>query len=478
MLSSFAKDDLGSMPYDLPALFADIPLRLAHMQDASAFAKDLGHCFHLPAHEHSLLLRAALLHDIGYAPALHKFSFHPLDGAIFLEQHQEHPWVVEGVLRHSQAENKALTKLDLAHEYAVRPALPQAQSLVRMTTIADWRAAGVGGRVSFGQRLHDIISRNPGNVAKEKRARAMVDEVRTWFWAFLADTSHAHPLPWIFCDIDNTLIRPGDTLSARNRKAIKSYVAAGGRLTLATGKHPLSIRPLIMDLGLEVPQIAANGTCWLHKGAVQIFAHLDGKEDALQSRLEALGLPVAVYRVEGIEAGRIWPQELGELFERYGEIRPVHQSLPGPALKILCVADDQDLEQEQTLRALAKSLDVDICRSDRYFLEFLPWSGNKGETARLVMDQADWPVLHSFALGDAENDATMFSLCGACAAVANGSMIAKRGADWVVDPCTQDGVAKMLELLLAQQGWAALQADLPYGPEAVHNFEPQVHKMD
>lgn len=457
-----SSNGLDLLPYDLPTLFEDIPLRLAHILDASAFAVDLGKSCALSTSEQGLLIRAALLHDIGYAPALQQYSFHPLDGALFLEKHKEHAWVVEGVLRHSQAERKAATIPEIASAYAARSVLKEAQWLVCLTTIADWRAAGVGGRVSFGQRLYDIVSRNPGNTAKEQRARAMVDEVRTWFWTIMTDTNHVHPLPWIFCDIDNTLIRPGDELSPQNAKAINSYLSAGGQITLATGKHPLSIRPLVTALGLKDAQIAANGTCVLHDGMIQILAHLDSRAEALQVRLEALGLPIAVYRVEGIEAGKVWTQELGDLFEHYGEVRPVQKSLSGPTLKILCVADEQNLKQEQALRTLAESLDVDICRSDRHFLEFLPRKGNKGAAARQVMEQAHWPILHSLAIGDAENDATMFAQCGACAAVKNGSEIAQRGADWIIDACTQDGVGKILDQIVTHQGWPAFLSDFPW----------------
>jgi hydroxymethylpyrimidine pyrophosphatase-like HAD family hydrolase len=61
------------------------------------------------------------------------------------------------------------------------------------------------------------------------------------------------------------------------------------------------------------------------------------------------------------------------------------------------------------------------------------------------------------ALGDNENDAPMFALCGACAAVANAQDSTRLGADWIVPACAADGVAWMLDRL-RQGGWRALHA--------------------
>jgi hypothetical protein len=441
----------------LEDLFAGLGPRLAHMRDAGAVAGDLASSLALSPDRAGLLTRSALLHDIGYAPALRRFSFHALDGALFLAGQGEHPWVVEGVLRHSLADRKAPSIPGVAEEYAARPVLAEANWLVRLVTVADWRSAGIGGRVSFGQRLQDILRRNPGNPDKARRAADMVAEVRGWFLEF-ACAMGASSLPWVFCDVDNTLIRPGDGLSSGNREAVRAYVAAGGRFSLATGKHPRGIASLVRDLGLAGAQIAANGTCLLEGDRVAVLAHLGEAAQALRLRLEALGLPLALYREGGIEAGGAWAGWMDDVFDRYGEIRPVRGPQPGPVLKILAVVDDADPRRELALRELAASVGAQACRSDRNFLEFVPGGGDKGQAVRRVTAEANWPLLHTLALGDTENDAAMFAQCGACAAVANATDEARLGADWIVPACTTDGVGRMLHLLLQNGGWRALNS--------------------
>jgi len=463
MLPISCQPDPGIDLCVLEALFAEHLPRLAHMRDAAAFARDLGASFALHPNLGALLARSALLHDIGYAPALRQFGYHPLDGALFLAEHGEHPWVVEGVLRHSQADKKCGLVPGVAEQYAGRPLLADAIWLVRAVTVADWRSAGVGSRVSFAKRFQDIALRNPHNPDKIRRAGIMVNEVRDWFLEWASDMAEGRPLPWVFCDVDNTLIRPGDSLSAANIAAITAYTAAGGVFSLATGKHPLSILPLVRKLGLDSVQVAANGACLVEREAITVLADLGQAALQLSAALEGMGLPIALYRQDGIEAGGAWQGWMDDEFDRYGEIRPTPQSgcdLSGPVLKILCIVDGSDHQREHELRRLAAELGVDCCRSDRHFLEFLPRSGNKGQAVRMVMDRAGWPVLHSLAIGDTENDEPMFALCGACAAVGNASELARQGADWTIGHCEAGGVGAFLDHLRVNRGWAGLRSEL------------------
>ncbi|MEV7211546.1 HD domain-containing protein [Kitasatospora cineracea] len=62
-------------------LAAPLPRRWAHTRGVAARAVRLGGIL---GRRSRLLVRAALLHDVGYAPRLAVTGFHPLDGARFL----------------------------------------------------------------------------------------------------------------------------------------------------------------------------------------------------------------------------------------------------------------------------------------------------------------------------------------------------------------------------------------------------------
>jgi HD superfamily phosphodiesterase len=64
------------------SLLAPLGDRWFHVQGVVEKARWVGKAFH--EDDRSCLIAAAYMHDIGYAPALNKTGFHPLDGACYL----------------------------------------------------------------------------------------------------------------------------------------------------------------------------------------------------------------------------------------------------------------------------------------------------------------------------------------------------------------------------------------------------------
>jgi hypothetical protein len=63
-------------------LIAPLGDRWLHVQAVADKARRVAAV--LPAEDADLLVAAAFLHDVGYAPSLHRLGFHPVDGARFL----------------------------------------------------------------------------------------------------------------------------------------------------------------------------------------------------------------------------------------------------------------------------------------------------------------------------------------------------------------------------------------------------------
>lgn len=59
-----------------------LPVRLDHVRAVGELADSVGSI--LDHEDHQVLVMAAYLHDIGYAPRLARTGFHPLDGAEWL----------------------------------------------------------------------------------------------------------------------------------------------------------------------------------------------------------------------------------------------------------------------------------------------------------------------------------------------------------------------------------------------------------
>ncbi|MFG6301558.1 HD domain-containing protein [Streptomyces rochei] len=132
-----------------------LPRRWAHSLGVAKRARSLSSIL---GDDAELLEAAAVLHDVGYSPAIAITGFHPLDGARFLrDQESADERVVRLVAHHScavlEAEERGLRK-ELETEFQVeRPVLVDALIYCDMTTTPD------GTRTTPTERLDEIVKR-------------------------------------------------------------------------------------------------------------------------------------------------------------------------------------------------------------------------------------------------------------------------------------------------------------------------------
>lgn len=133
-----------------------LPRRWAHTQGAAACAAELRHIL---GGEAELLIAAAILHDVGYAPRLAVTGFHPLDGARFLrDEHGADERLVRLVANHSfallEAEERTLRET-LETEF---PSL-QEQVLMDALVYCDMTTTPDGERTTARERVAEIRER-------------------------------------------------------------------------------------------------------------------------------------------------------------------------------------------------------------------------------------------------------------------------------------------------------------------------------
>ncbi|MEU5048646.1 HD domain-containing protein [Streptomyces sp. NPDC021096] len=128
-----------------------LPRRWAHSQGVADRAAGLSHALGRDA---ELLVAAAVLHDVGYAPRLAGTGFHPLDGARFLrDEHGADERLVRLVANHSfallEAEERGLREV-LEREFPLldEPLLVDALVYCDMTTTPDGQPTTAKERVA------------------------------------------------------------------------------------------------------------------------------------------------------------------------------------------------------------------------------------------------------------------------------------------------------------------------------------------
>jgi predicted hydrolase (HD superfamily) len=128
--------------------------RWRHTQAVAARAADLS--AGVPTSDRDILVVAAWLHDLGYAPPIAASRFHPLDGARYLSREGYSPRLCALVAHHSAATCEA-TERGLLDELCAWPQeegpVPDALWMADMTT------GPTGELVDYPSRLAEILSR-------------------------------------------------------------------------------------------------------------------------------------------------------------------------------------------------------------------------------------------------------------------------------------------------------------------------------
>lgn len=130
------------------------PRRFRHVEGAARAAAHVA--ARLPELPRGILISAAWLHDIGHAPDVERSGFHPLDGAVFLDDGGWDPMIVRLVAHHSHARL-------LAPYYNVEAELtqfaPVAGMLADAVTFADVVAGVDGTGVTVEECINELRSR-------------------------------------------------------------------------------------------------------------------------------------------------------------------------------------------------------------------------------------------------------------------------------------------------------------------------------
>lgn len=144
------------------------PKRLQHIVGVAARAQALAITVVPSAVD--TLVAAAWLHDIGYAPALRRTDFHPLDGALFLRR-EGWPKAVCDLVAHHSGSRFVARILDLDAQLSEFEFIED--PLSDTLTAADNTAGPDGSMVGLTERLHEKSLRHaadsPGARANPER---------------------------------------------------------------------------------------------------------------------------------------------------------------------------------------------------------------------------------------------------------------------------------------------------------------------
>ncbi len=269
----------------------------------------------------------------------------------------------------------------------------------------------------------------------------------------------------IATDLDGTLLRSDRTVSRRTRAALDAARAAGIEVVPVTARQPNGLRLIAEQAGFGGYAICGNGAHGLRLNP-------DGSHDTLfeehlsvqaQTALaHALTAARPEVRFASVRAGGsvFVGQEGYALLADYQDHKRHPDEMGSHALETVLEASSlkfiarSPLLPPRDLLAEVNKLGLDgfwATHSGSPFLEVLAPGVHKAWGLARLCDLLSVQSSEVLAFGDATNDAEMLSWAGRSVAMANAEPEALQAADEVTLSNDDDGVAVVIEALLAEQ---------------------------
>ena len=264
----------------------------------------------------------------------------------------------------------------------------------------------------------------------------------------------------IAIDMDGTLLNSKKQLLEETKLYFKEFhhKDTDTLLVLCTGRPETGIRPYLKDLGyLEENHyiISQNGAniyenqtgnrimdAFVDSSAIQKWIQL-GKEHGIS----VMGGGVNYYYSFDQEPTE-WMEYDVKIIN--GEIKCIttEESLTTDFYKILLLADEEQLNEFETVIPDAWKEDFYVVRSQKYLVEVLTKGVNKACGLEKLAQKLNIQPSEIAAIGDAANDIEMLEYAGLAIAMGNASEEVKAIADIVTDTNENNGVIKAIDKLI------------------------------
>ncbi len=261
-------------------------------------------------------------------------------------------------------------------------------------------------------------------------------------------------------DLDGTLLRDDLSTSRRTRAALDAARRAGVLVVPVTARQPIGVRHIAEDAGFEEWAICSNGSLGIHLTTGELLFEEPITVAAQQRLVAALAERVpGLLHVSVRDGGEGFVAQEGyAALARFEDHKRDVSTMGGhtlvevlaePSLKL--VVRHPELGVPELLRA-ARELghdDVALTHSGAPFLEVMAAGVDKAWGVARLCERLGIDREDVVAFGDAPNDVEMLAWAGHGVAVANAVPEAREAADEVTASNEDDGVALVLERLLA-----------------------------
>jgi hypothetical protein len=252
-------------------------------------------------------------------------------------------------------------------------------------------------------------------------------------------------------DLDGTVLRDDLTISPRVRRALRSVMARGVHLTLASGRGYPSMAHWVQELDITTPIISYQGATVTDPLSQErlyqrTFPVQLADELTVFARDRRLSLTLyandAIYVERKVNPDAFYDKWFGL---PHHVVSDLTRALPGEPIKFMVIGSEGELDRIRPDLEARFGDRLQIVRSHSLFLEGMPLGVTKGSALAWLANRLGVSREETMAVGDSGNDAAMIAWAGLGVAMGNGLAEAKAVADYVAPGVDDDGAAEALE---------------------------------
>lgn len=253
----------------------------------------------------------------------------------------------------------------------------------------------------------------------------------------------------ICTDLDGTLLRNDKTISKENLDAIEYFKREGGNFTYITGRMPFTSSDIYNTIKPNAPFGCANGGGlynYLKQDYIWTSTMPDGVNDlvrCIDEKFPNVGIQVNTF----YKAYFCKENAVMERFRRVTGLPNLichYKDVTEPVAKIIFGSNNEEemAQIAKTLAAHPLAEKFNFIRSERTLYEILPKGIGKGTAIQKLAQHMD--IEKTIAIGDYNNDISMFDAAKIGIAVANACPEALAAADYVTVSNEEHAIAKVI----------------------------------
>lgn len=246
-------------------------------------------------------------------------------------------------------------------------------------------------------------------------------------------------------------------LRPRTRQALAAAQAAGLQVILVTGRMFRSVRPYALAAGLAAPVVCYQGAVVAEPASGRFLRHvpmpLPEAREVIALVEEERGYPVLCYVDDELYVSRETPASRAYAGFQNLPVHPVGDLLAWlvkAPTKLVTVGPPRELDDLGAEMRARFDRRLYISKSLPHFLEFAAPEVTKAAGLAFLAERLGFAREQTVAFGDGENDVELLEWAGYGVAVANAHPRVLAVCDFVCPPVEEEGVAQVVEALLAR----------------------------